>query len=382
MSFDTHLKIILSTVGTSLLTNQIDRQTESQWFRQLSDYSNFSCENTPQAVVEIIKQLKERASKKLQLGNPATIRRACAELNGIYGIYSNDLRLCKQDLHYLIATDTAQGIATAEIIQTFLLANGVSVNIYVPPGFSTANTTSFAEGIDHLLVWLREDIYQSYQHSHKIYFNLVGGFKSLQGYMNTLGMFYADTIIYIFESQDSELITIPRLPISINVDRAIIEPYKLQLALMNAGADLKVDTVRGIPEALVYVLEDEMTLSTWGKLVWGECKHELLTEELLPFPNLDYEPSFTEDFNHSKDRNKRIKLQETLAKISYLLHKHHGDRSILRRDGGILYETYGGQSSEIDHFRVTQKTRVSCVLQAGKLSLRHFGEHDYVNDNP
>lgn len=382
MSFITHLKIIISTVGTSLLTNQINHKTESSWFKKLSNCSNLSCEDTPKEVVEIIKQLKQRAIAKLKGDNPTEIRRASAELNGIYGIYSNDLRLCKRDLHYLIATDTAQGRATGEIIQTFLLANGVSVNIYVPPGFSTATTANFSEGIDHLLIWLREDIYQSYRHSHKIYFNLVGGFKSLQGYMNTLGMFYADAIIYIFESENSELITIPRLPISIQVDRATIEPYKLQLALMNAGADLKVSAAVGIPESLVYIVDDEMTLSTWGKLVWGECKQEIFDEELLLFPGIHYQSSFIEDFNKTKDRDKRVKLQETLAKTSHLLIKHHGDRSILRQDGGILYETYSGKGSQIDHFRITQRTRVSCIVEAEGLSLRHFGEHDYVNDNP
>ena len=275
-----------------------------------------------------------------------------------------------------------QGKTTGELTKNFLLDRGLSANIYVPSGFSTASTASFAEGIDNLLIWLREDIYRSYHHSHQIYFNLVGGFKSMQGYMNTLGMFYADAIIYIFEGQNFELITIPRLPISIKVDRTTIEPYKKQLALMNAGADLKVSVAKSIPEALVYVVEDEMTLSTWGKLVWGECKDEILVRELLSFPRLKYESSFIADYNKTKDKDKMIKLQETLARVSHLLVKHNGDRSILRKDGGILYETYKGKHSDIDHFYITQNNRVSCVPQDGGLLLRHYGEHDYVNDNP
>jgi hypothetical protein len=31
--------------------------------------------------------------------------------------------------------------------------------------------------------------------------------------MNTLGMFYADEVIYIFEAKTADLIRIPRLPI-------------------------------------------------------------------------------------------------------------------------------------------------------------------------
>jgi putative CRISPR-associated protein (TIGR02619 family) len=375
-------KIILSTVGTSLLTNQIDRQNEGSWFKQLSDSSNLSPNNIPAEVAEIIEKLKDRATRKLKQGNVATIRRASAELNGIYGIYHNDLSLGKRDMHYLIATDTAQGRATGEIIKSFLLDRGLSADLYIPSGLSTASTASFSEGIDDLLAWLRENIYHGYKNTHKIYFNLVGGFKSMQGYMNTLGMFYADAIVYIFEGQNSELITIPRLPLSIKVDRATIEPYKLQLALMNVGADLKISEAEGIPEALVYALDDEMTLSTWGKLVWGECKDEILAQELLSFRYLTYEPSFIEDYNKTKDDSKRVKLQETLAKVSQLLITHQGDRSILRKDGGILYETYTGKHSNIDHFRITQNNRVSCIPKEDGLLLRHYGEHDYVNNNP
>ena len=375
-------KIVISTVGTSLFTNQINRETEGDWFRKLSSCSNLSLADIPSEVLEIIETLTNRATEKLTEDNVATIRRASAELNGVYGIYNDDINLGKQDLHYLVVTDTAQGKATGEIIKDFLLDRGLSANVYVPPGFSTASTASFSEGIDKLLVWLREDIYASYHHTHQIYFNLVGGFKSMQGYMNTLGMFYADAIIYIFEGKNSELITIPRLPVSIKVDRDTIEPYKLQLALMNAGADLKVSAAQGIPEALVYVVDDEMTLSTWGKLVWGECKDEILAQKLLSFPRLNYEPSFIEDYNKTKDKNKRVKLQETLARTSQLLDRHNGDRSVLRKDGGILYETYTGKHSNIDHFRITQNNRVSCVPQDNGLLLRHYGEHDYVNDNP
>jgi hypothetical protein len=64
----------------------------------------------------------------------------------------------------------------------------------------------------------------------------------------------------------------------------------------------------GIPEALVYVIDDEMTLSTWGKLVWGECKDEILAQELLPFPRLIYQQKtfIEEDYNTSKDKGKRV----------------------------------------------------------------------------
>jgi hypothetical protein len=375
-------KIIISTVGTSLLTNQIQRETEPVWFKELSDHANLTLNQIPESVKIILEILKLRASEQLQESSLTQIRRASAELNGIYGIYDNDISQGKQDLHYLIATDTAQGKITAEIVRDHLLSQGLSASMYTPSGLSTANTSAFSDGINQLIIWLREDIAKPYKDSYKIYFNLVGGFKSLQGYLNTLAMFYADAIAYIFEGANAELITIPRLPITI--DKSEIQKHKVPLALMDAGAELKPNDYLNIPESLVYIVEQEMTLSTWGKLIWGECKEQFLSENLLDLPQLEYGDTFREDYNKTKEPFKRIKLQETLAKVAALLEISHGDTAILRANnaGGVLYDTYTGKHSEFDHFRVTQDWRVSCIKKSSKLYLRHFGSHDYVNDNP
>jgi putative CRISPR-associated protein (TIGR02619 family) len=374
-------KLIISTVGTSLLTNQIDRQNEGHWFKELSNYANETLTQVPDSVKEILEILKERAKTQLSQGNLAKIRRASAELNGIYGIYHNDLSQGKQDLHYLIATDTAQGQMTAEIVQDYLLNQGLIVNSYTPKGLSTANTAVFSEGIDQIIVWLQESI-KPYQESYQIYFNLVGSFKSLQGYLNTLAMFYADAIAYIFEGENSELIIIPRLPITL--DFSLIEVHKLPLLLMSEGAELTPSDYPNLPEALVYSLDNEMTLSTWGKLVWGEAKEAILSGNLIDFPRLVYEESFRADYNSTKDSKKRIKLQETLAKVSVILEKSKGNTAALRGNnaGGIFYDSYTGKHSGIDHFRLNDDWRVSCIIEKGQLVLRHFGKHDYVNNNP
>lgn len=374
-------KLIISTVGTSLLTNQIDRQNEGHWFLELSNHANETLTQVPNSVKEKLDILKERAKVQLSQGTLTKIRRASAELNGIYGIYNNDLSQGKQDLHYLIATDTAQGQTTAEIVRDYLLNQGISVNIYTPKGLSTANTSVFSDGIDQIIIWLRETI-KPYQADYQIYFNLVGGFKSLQGYLNTLAMFYADAIAYIFEGESSELIIIPRLPITLNL--SLIEAHKLPLLLMSASADLNPSDYPNIPEALVYILDQEMTLSTWGKLVWGEAKESILSDKLIDFPSLVYEESFREDYNRIKESRKRIKLQEMLAKVSVILEKANGNTAALKANnaGGILYDSYTGKHSGIDHFRLNDDWRVSCQSFEGKLILRHFGKHDYVNNNP
>lgn len=376
-------KVIISTIGTSLLTNQINRANphEKDWYTKLRDTANLAEDKTPADVKEIITILKQRTDEQLAGAKTTQIRRASAELNGIYGIYQENLTQGKEDIHFLIATDTIQGITTAKIVAEFLRTQGLNnTSIYSPPGLSTASTEAFSWGIDSLIVWLEDNIPPLKANKYKIYFNLVGSFKSLQGYLNTIGMFYADEIIYIFEGEKSDLITIPRLPIA--VDFSLIKPYTLQLALLDAGAGLSLTETVGIPEAMLAEIDSKMTLSTWGQLIWNQSKNDLLSADLLPFPRLDYQDSFEADYKKVKEQEPRVKLQETLAQVSCLLQQSNGDISILKQPGrGLKYDKYTNMGN-IDHFRVTQGIRVSCRSEQGKLILYRYGKEEDVNKNP
>jgi hypothetical protein len=152
---------------------------------------------------------------------------------------------------------------------------------------------------------------------------------------------------------------------------------------MAAGSEMPVND--HIPESLVLKIDQEMTLSTWGNLVWGECKKTLLSQELLPLPRLEFENSFRQDYKKINRIEDKIKLQETLAKASYLLEQSKGDSGYLKKDGGLLYENYINKKAHgqtIGHFRVTQGLRVSCIAKNGKLVLRKYGAEELVNDNP
>ena len=371
-------RVIISTVGTSLLTNQIDRNNnqEKDWYGLLRDSANLKGEEIEnEQIIGIILTLQERASNKLKNAKNQVIRRLSAELNGIYGIYQDKLGLGKQDIHILIATDTEQGKVTAEIVEAYLQDKGISnTSIYSPQGLSTSSTTAFTTGIDDLIVWFKKNIKSYQEQGYKICFNLVGGFKSLQGYLNIIGMFYADEIIYIFEGIGAELITIPRLPISI--DRYALKPHLVNLALLNAGAALSPREVRGIPEALIAEIDNQITLSTWGNLIWEECKDEFLSASLLDFPRLEYRDTFLSDYNQIKVPQERIKLQESLAKVSRILKESNGDTTELTRTG-LKYSPYETVPN-IDHFRINSSLRVSCQIIEGNLCLRYYGTHDRV----
>jgi putative CRISPR-associated protein (TIGR02619 family) len=375
-------RIIISSIGTSLLTNSIDRQSkdESGWYKKLRDTANYplsQLESEAAEVADIVTCLYNRALAKLTESDIQTIRRASAELNGIYGIYDERFDRGRDDVHWLIPTNTAQGRASAQIVCDFLRErHNLNVNIYDETEISTVNSQVFSDGIDKLIVWMEDTIPGYRDAGYSVYFNLVGSFKSLQGYLNTIGMFYADEMVYIFEGEGSDLITIPRLPIAIDPQK--VDPYAVELALMDAGASLRRSEVTGLSEGLLYAVDDEVTLSNWGKLVWTRRKAEVLSGDLLDFPCIEYTNTFVQDYkktaNH--DRQERIKLQEVLAKVSSLLRKHRGDVAALKGDGGVKYDRYN--NTTVDHFRIDDSLRVSCRSTSQGIELRFYGSHNHV----
>lgn len=194
-------------------------------------------------------------------------------------------------------------------------------------------------------------------------------------------MFYADEIVYIFET--GSLLRIPRLPIQIDVEALC--RWRVELALMAQGHIYPHEQVAGIPAGLLEVDEKgHVSLSDWGILIWNRVSHDLLGDDLLSFPRLHYLDTFLRDFRQAAFLE-RAKLQEVLAKVSSLLESCHGDTSVLKQDGGLQYDLYTGKRTKdhrpIGHFRVSQSRRVSCTAEDGNLWLRRYGEHS-INDNP
>jgi putative CRISPR-associated protein (TIGR02619 family) len=119
----------------------------------LNNEANRKDDQISPEVNALIIKLKDKALTKLN-GTVEEIRRASAELNGIYGLYEGKLEQGsekgKQDFHFLIATDTAQGLTTAQIVQSFLQEKGFIVEIPPIRKLSTASTEDFTHGITEL----------------------------------------------------------------------------------------------------------------------------------------------------------------------------------------------------------------------------------------
>lgn len=370
-------RFILSTVGISTLLRGADRELRDRLIGAANDRQLGS------DLDDEVASLADQVAETLRRNHIDTNRHLSAELKGLYGLYNDQLARGSRDMHYLVATDTALGQVASRLIEDYLKSQGLIVNVYTPLELSTANPASFSRGMTRLIEWCEKTIPGYQDDGYQVSFNLTGGFKSLQGYLNIVGMFYADEIVYVFEGSD-DLLTIPRLPIRV-ADEALRE-YSVPMAMMAHGHLMRLDQIQQIPGGLLDSQDGLATLSDWGFLIWSRARHELLGEELLTFPRLRYSARFRKMFARARP-NQRVALQETLAKVAGYLQDSDGDPRPLREDGGLQYGNYVNVTTQdgqrIGHFRLTDGRRVSCTLEEdGCLLLRTFGAHDTVNDNP
>lgn len=374
----TQRRLVLTTVGISLFLNALNaEEREEGGAQRLNRQANAT--ELPADVDAFLDELAARSAQTLDKAAVLQKRRLSAELNGLYGLYEDQLRHAGTDVHVLIATDTVLGRRAAQLLESFLRSQDiVNVQVWAPEQLSSADNLHFSHGIKELLRLCEENIPGYREAGYRVVFNLTAAFKSLQSYLNIAGMFYADEIVYIFEGSN-QLLRIPRLPIQVDLDA--LRVHRVALALLDADAILTQQEAAALPEGLLEVDQHgDATLSEWGRLIWNRARHNLFQEGLLDLPHLIYEDSFRRDFSKASP-DERVDLQLTLAKVSVLL--RDGGVARLKQDGGVQYEDYTNQRQpKIGHFRLTQGRRASCVVEGAGLRLRHFGNHDQVNNNP
>lgn len=305
------MNLIISTCGTSVLTNLADESTR----KLVNQYANeHDLSTIPSEHQQALKDLIQKAKEKLLQSDIKTAKRASAELNGILSIAKDLTPLDQKDVYVLIHTDTQLGTDAAELIQAKLESYSITPQLERVESLTTLSRQSFDKGLRHLVDWAARTLPAYRAKKYHIIFNLVGGFKSVQGFMQTLGMFYADEIVYIFES-GSELLRIPRLPVDLNsAAQEIMRAHaRLFRRLDVLGPQPDEDNLHKIPESMLERADDLLDFSPWGKLVWNAFKPELYAERLLDSPSskIRFKPSFEKDARHlPKDRyiilNERI----------------------------------------------------------------------------
>lgn len=364
------MRIIISPVGTSILTNYI-RKNDIGF--NAKKYANSKEEEYPEDTLQQLDSIKSALIKESEKWSIQNAKNASAELNGLLSFDENPK---PADLLFFIVTDTYQSTLTFEVVSNFLKSHfKITAQEIILKHLTTKNKESFLEGIKELLKWADSTLKSYKDQGYSIYFNLTGGFKSLLGYLTPVGMFYADSIFYIFEA--GGLIEIPKLPIK--VDEQIFSEYAAEFLLMSKNYFLDKDKIKELPDTMTEEAgANKYGLSVWGDLLWDQAKSSILSEKLIQLPVLHYERSFMDDFRNENSTTERVKLQETLAKVSGLFLSSNFDASVLKRDNGLSYENCRNKikGQTVGHFRYSGNDRVSCIAENNKIRLLRNGFHD------
>ena len=279
------MKVTVTTCGTSILTKRVSSDEERKFLN--SSANKRKDEYTPEELSQL-HAVRDRMLDLLLKSDEGEARSLSAELNGFIGLYQRDGTLNDakarndgtDDRHFLICTDTYQGEIVGEILGKWGEQRGIAFNVIPIEDLNTARVEEFRMGINNLIKWCVWTLPSFY--GYKVVFNLVGGFKSLQGYMQTLGMFYADETVYIFEGKGNALLSIPRLPVDFESEAIKKAEEKMDVFRRMEWGNVPLADCKGIPETMLTIVGDKCGLSDWGEIIWGKAREEAYSRELLP----------------------------------------------------------------------------------------------------
>jgi len=290
------MNYILTTIGLSSLTNGLKNVFNAG---EIYKRSNLN-EN------EIDKEFKikfdsefERLKNSLSLKNHEELKQLSAELNALIRFYKDNF--LKNDFHKLLITDTYLGKKSAELIEYVLKLKSINnISIYSPKDLKTSDMESFHLSLSEVVKDLSEEL-EGYKNSgYKIIFNLTGGFKSVNSFMQSMASLWADETIYIFEKSD-ELLTIPRLPV--RVDESVFNEKIEIFRFLEDGLNVDEKELKNIPKSLIIKIGNEYILSPWGEIVWQKVKLELF-KNLVNYKMIEYSNEFKKDFEKMNDNEK------------------------------------------------------------------------------
>ena len=362
------MQLIVSTCGTSTLTNLVGQERAL-----VIKYANCkTADEIAQEDRQTLQSVIDKMRHRLETQSTEELARLSAELNSLLRFYEGRLNAAR-DTHWLIATDTWLGQSTAEAIGKVLERYGHTVNIKAIRDLRTDSLADFHVAMSEIAALCAEELRAWREQKWNVVFNLTGGFKSVQGFMQTLGMLYADETVYVFE-RTNELLRIPRLPIRMDIDSVLEDnPQRLKaLQRMAIGLSVTDDQATGLPETLLLSSDGQATLSTWGEIVWDSSKSRLLAEHLPPpiTERLRYAPTFQDTVAQYRNQKDRLyKINERLMDLA----RHLEDNSYnpARLDFKLLKGKHSPSTHECDAWSDKDARRI----------FGHFEDDVFVVDN-
>ena len=268
--------LVVTTCGTSVLSND----GEAPLRALLSRHANARSEAqlSPEAQQQVRRHLEQRRAALLS-ATQEQARSLSAEINGIVSLMDESGPGATMQ-HVLIASDTYLGQQTAQLIQAWLLSQGHGVTCVTFGGLRTDDLMSFRGAISELVKWAGSEDVQGYRaRGYQVVFHLTGGFKSVNGFMQSLGMLYADEVVYLFEGQ-RQLLRIPKLPMELRLEPVVRAQLSSFRRMGELELTLPAQQCEGIPQTLLMEVDGRCALSIWGQAVWEQVRATLYREQI------------------------------------------------------------------------------------------------------
>jgi putative CRISPR-associated protein (TIGR02619 family) len=283
---------LISTVGISLLRNSLPGAEGAGLFK----IANLEEADMDAGALSLVRRGEAVARKALEDPGRDELKRFSAELNGILS-YEDEFDEKPLMHHVLVVTDTFVGQTAAAILSSWLQENRQSAETWVIKDLRTAEGAELRTALSGIVPVLMERTENASREGWHVVFNLTGGFKGVNGFLQTAAMLWADETIYVFEGS-KELMHIPRLPIQVDTGQITGKQFDM-FRKLGFGDEVDADDARkaGIAGSLLFELGGKAVLSEWGKLVWEDVHRKVSAQKLLEPMHPDI--IFSDKFRHS-----------------------------------------------------------------------------------
>jgi putative CRISPR-associated protein (TIGR02619 family) len=336
--------------------------------KKIYTYSNADTSEIDNEFLEKIDAAIEKLKEEILTLDNNSLKRLSAELNALITFYGGNFN--NKDFHLVLHTDTYLGEKIAEILEFFLTSKGVACNKFRAKDLKTSSVEEFEWALGGVVKDLSEIIDDYKISGYEIIFNLTGGFKGVNSFLQTMASLWADKSIYIFESS-SKLLEIPRMPITI--DYKLFENNLEEFLKLERGERVNLEN---IPKSIVLKLGDEYVLSPWGEIVWQKFKSEYLKENLInPYKErITFSNEFKKDFQKLNPHEKS-QLNKKLIELSKMIktNKEYNPSSL--RYHSLSGEIASKYKYEFYPFDGNDSRRVFCNETNGKIVIEKIDSH-------
>jgi len=362
------MNFVLTSCGLSMLTNYLKSNYGIE-AKEVYKRSNLRKDEIDKEFLEKIEGAVKNLKKEIVNYSNEELKKLSAELNALINFYKGNFD--NKNFQLLFITDTYLGEVVADVLKTFLEIKGINAQKFIAKDLKTSSLEEFEVALSDVVKELSSLLENFKGNNYEIIFNLTGGYKSVNSFLQTMATLWADKSIYIFEGS-SELLEIPKLPLKIDED--IFKRYFDIFRKLEKGLKLIENEIRNIPSTLVMKIGDDYALSSWGEIIWQKYKLEVMKSEVFTplSEKIVYSKDFLKDFENLNPSEK-FQLNKSIEKLENFVEKGENLKSLRYHDlKGEIAKKY---SHEFYPFDGNDSRRVYCNERDGSVILEKIDGH-------